>query len=457
MKPNLFLRVAFLSLFTAFTLGATAPDSSVGAMMNDVPFDSRDAYENALERIREAAKKTGEHVKNLVPEVPSGGIVYELSNAQWISMTPVRPELKRGFNDMMSGGGKLLFPSKPNSHEVAFSNPIFLFNQPKLQDPPCVVRLSEGKRSTELEKFFPGGAWVKHTEWAAVRLSEIESGWYVLELLEDLSPGEYALCYGFDGVTFEVPEGTEHGRGLKIHAPVVTNPVRVSDRFGDLVIPEESFGPQEDLKPIDIKNGFQEFVLGSPISSVGIPIPMPKITDRNVQDAKLYLSHAIHNIRWGGPIPLENLYYFIGYESNLPGIWIDSVKDPKLNAALALSSSRNLKVYAHEVVVFADPKENRTIGDIPVPDLGLNYVGGYLAGIIMRYPKSREPDLVNLLSAAYGSPLRSGMGHRWAGKRVEISVEGGFLKIVSVVVEQAIVGFIGPDESPTQAEAIDAL
>jgi len=223
------------------------------------------------------------------------------------------------------------------------------------------------------------------------------------------------------------------------------------------------------MKPLDRKNGFQELTLGSAPAPAGFKkLGLPDIgADNHARNYDPVLeafggASSIH-MKGGRIIPGKQVLsteYFMGGlgRSSHPAknVWVEAVEDPEGIPMVTRPAIVNL--YPNDVVVYASDATRR-INGATVGHIGLNYVGGRLAGIVMQYELDDEPKLVETFTAAFGKPYRDrkASAYKWTGKRVRLQVGEGYIRYSSLPVLQAVAGFITSGEAPSQEQALDAL
>ncbi|MGB0744984.1 MAG: hypothetical protein ACPGSB_10720 [Opitutales bacterium] len=435
-----------------------------------------------MEALIEEARRYSTAAKLLLPPLPAEPAAYYLEGTEWHRMRDGRFSFKQSLTERLSGSGKLVSATGTAFAQPTTDNPVFLFHETVMDDPPCIIPLQKdgGSYVIRMEKVTSAGAWVRRSDWATVRLTDLSGDWYLLEVLAQLPEGRYALCYNLTVVPFEITSPVQTRAYLAFGQSSSSSPVKVSSendpttdtregRYDDLKVPDSFFSSDDQMKPLDQKNGFQELRLGSTPAPAGFKeLRLPNIgADNHARNYNPLLDafegKTSVQLKGGRIIPGEQLMsteYFMGGlgRSSTPAknVWVEAVKDPEGVPMVTRPAIVNL--FPNDVVVYASDSTRRVNG-VTVGHIGLNYIGGRLAGIVMQYELNDEPKLVETFTAAFGKPYRDrkASSYKWSGDRVNLQIGEGYIRYSSLPILQAVAGFLGSGDAPSQEQALDAL
>lgn len=430
------------------------------------------------------ASANTERVISLIPDIPVKKGAYYLNDGSWKEILPYPFHFKQSFSDRLNGSGRLVAGAAIGFAQIEFKNPIFLFHQTRMDDPPCVVGLSnkDDEVIIPMEKVTQAGAWVKRTRWSKVRLSKLPANWYVLELRDNLPPGEYALCHHLTVIPFKVSDNARRRPQFEVEVAdssdaktsrpkedvqqkMAVSPIK--SRYADLKIPESCFKYETGMKPIDKKNGFQEINLGTPPAPKGSTlVKLPNIGAENFARKyrpEMEIFQGSTSVRYdrGQYTPgseVMSTEYFMGglgrsSHSNI-NAWVEAVAEP--DAKPLFSRPKTVKIFPNDVEVYS-LNGTRQIGDIEVGHIGLNYIGSRLAGIVMQYDLEDETKLISIYRSAFGKGAQMQNGHYWTGDLVRIEVAEGYIRYSSIPVLQVIAGFLPTEDTMSQDQALNEL
>lgn len=381
MKPNKLKTLLFLTV--SLSLQATEiPDSgAIYSAGSGFPKDQSSAAVSPSERsihmeaLTEQARRYSTAARTLLPELPSEPAPYYLEGTDWRRMRDGRFSFKQSLTERLSGSGKLVSASGTTFAQPNTRNPVFLFHETVMDDPPCVVPLQKGGGSyaIQMEKVTSKGAWVRRSDWATVRLTDLSGDWYLIEVLAQLPEGKYALCYNLIVVPFEITSSAQTRAYLAFGQS--SSPAKVpSDnepstegregRYDDLKVPDSYFSTDDQMKPLDRKNGFQELRLGSAPPPAGFKeLRLPNIGAEN--HARNYdpLLDAFEGktsvqLKGGKIIPGEQVMsteYFMGglgrSSSPAKNVWVEAVSDPE--GVPMVTRPAIVDLFPNDVVVYA--------------------------------------------------------------------------------------------------------
>lgn len=408
----------------------------------------------------------------VLPQIPAQTGDYYLDGGVWTKLEPAKFKFKQAMKERLSGGGRLVSGTTDRLVELNRRNPVFLFQEDVMDDPPCIVPLAEtqSERVIWMEKVVSNGAWVRRSDWERVRLTRLNPGWYLLEVASELVPGEYALCHNMTVVPFTVtPASILQEFLLFERTPENHLNSRTKSRFADLEVPDSCFAPDDNLNAVDQKNGFQDIILGSaPPPANSRLVQLPNIGKENyarTYDPVLgaFRGRSSITVKSGRIQPGKEVLsteYFMGGMGRAQGpqtnVWLETVRDPR--ETNMLTGATTVEIYPNDVDVYA-LEEPRTINGVEVAHIGLNYIAGRLAGIVMQYNLDDERDIIQTYNAAYGKGRRDSRGRTttWTGKRVRIEIRDGYIRYSSLPVLHAIAGFLPNGKGPSKTEALDSL
>lgn len=437
---------------------------------------------NHMEALTEQARRHSASARMLLPPLPAEPAAYYLEGSDWRRLPDSRFSFKQSLTERLSGGGKLISGTGTEFAQPTRRNPVFIFHERIMDDPPCVVPLEAngGKYVIQMEKVTSAGAWVRRSDWEAVRLTDLSGDWYLLEVLSELPSGKYALCHNLTVAPFAIKDSAKTEAYLAFDnsaaAPPVggaslNEPPSVSRKgtYDEMQIPDSYFATDDQMKPLDQKNGFQELTLGgAPVPAGFKRLSLPDIgADKYARNYDPVLDAfggaASVQMKGGRIIPGKQVLsteYFMGGlgRSSHPAknVWVEAVKDPEGVPMVTRPAIVNL--YPNDVAVYASDA-TRSVNGATVGHIGLNYIGGRLAGIVMQYELDDEPKLIETFTAAFGKPYRDRKTSacKWTGERVSLQVGEGYIRYSSLPVLQAVAGFIPSGEAPSKEQALDSL
>lgn len=419
----------------------------------------------------------------VLPALPKDPSAYYLDDETWTILQKATFSFKQTIPERLSGGGKLMAQNSSAWMEISSSNPVFLFRETEIVDPPCIVRLGVKRddRYISLEKTTTAGAWVRRADWLDVRLTSVAPDWYLLEAISTLPMGQYALCYNLTVVPFQISASAHPQAYLVFDAPSGQNPKmelptqnaprthQSRSRYADLKIADSYFINDAFKKTLDQKNGFKNLSLGSMSVPAGFRrIDLPNIgVDNHAQNynpvIKAFGGATSVSVRGGKLTPgtvVQNTEYFMGgmgrARNAATNVWIEAVEDP--DGIQLYTRPAVIDIFPNDVDVYA-ADQPRIVNGVTVTHLGLNYIGGRLAGIVMQYDLNDEAALLETFTAAFGKGYRDSNAreHRWKGDRVSLKVGQGYIRYSSLPILQAIAGFLPDQDAPSKEDALDTL